>query len=141
RDAMRRVLLLGCVGLILAGCQVAPVAEKDGPRDLPNSSAPVPYVELIKRCRKQIEAANEAFYDNHWVVLDEAARGLEQTARFLVHAADIRAGQKKDLGALSERLAQEASKLREIALSRDAGKINSAMQKLQLTVRELNLSR
>jgi len=129
------------VGLILASCQVAPVVDKDAPHDLPNSSAPVPYGELIKRCRKQIEAANEAFYDNHWVVLDEAARGLEQTARFLVNAADIPAGQKKDLGTLSDRLAKEAAKLREVALSRDPGQINSAMQKLQLTIRELNLSR
>ena len=77
---MRRTLVLGFVFVTL-GCRAA--AERAVLQPLPDDTAPLPYRELLSRARLQAMTANEAFYVGRWPDVEDAARGLEQTARFL----------------------------------------------------------
>ncbi len=110
---MSRASLL-VLGLVLAmGCAAGP--ERVPPKPLAEDAPPLPYAELLTRSRLQATAATDAFYVNRWTDLEEAARGLEQTARFLTKATDIPPRHKDVLPVLAGDLAKEAEKLREAA--------------------------
>jgi hypothetical protein len=134
---MKRLLLIGSL-LAFAGCQVPP--DRIPLQRLPENGPPLPYAELLTRARAQATYATEAFYVNHWTDLEDAARGLEQTARFLAKAEDIPGNRKDALPASSSELAREANKLREAATAQNEKDANSALQRIHLTVRELRLA-
>ena len=134
---MYRSLFLGAIVLFLAGCQSP--AERLPINRLPDDSPPLPYAELLTRARMQASAANEAFYVNRWSDLQDAAQGLEQTARFLSKATEVPAPQKEKLPDRSASLGKEAGALRQAAQAQDVTKTNEALQRVNLQVRELRL--
>ena len=77
---MRKVFILGGLFLTLASCQVAePRASLPAP--LPDNVTPVPYSQLLTRARTQATRATEALFVDNFADVEEAARGLEQTAK------------------------------------------------------------
>jgi hypothetical protein len=135
---MRCNWLFGSFLVIVAACQ-AP--ERAPLRPLPDDGPPVPYAELLTRARAQCTIATEAFYVNKWDDVEDAARGLEQTAHFLPKAEDVPAKQKESLAAVTTNLNKDAVKLREAAKAKDEKAANEVLQRLHLTVRELRLDK
>src|SRR4051812_22686565 len=113
---MSRFLLPGVVLLTLAGCQAPPDRL---PPELPDVVGPRPYAELLTRARSQAKVATEAFYINKWGDLQDAARGLEQTAHYLARAEEVPASRRQALVTLSDDLGKEAVNLRKAALTKD----------------------
>lgn len=134
---MHRVLGLGLVALLAAGCQVPP--DRVPLKALPDDGPPLPYAELLTRARVQATAANEAFYVNNWSDLEETARGLEQTARYLTKATDVPAKQKDALPVMAGDLGKDALQLRDLARDKDVKQANELLQRIHLRVRELRL--
>src|SRR5260370_26850304 len=103
---MHRIMPLGFVMVLTLGC--ASVAEREALKPLPEDSPPPPYGDMLTRARTQANLANDAFYVNNWTDMEEAAKGLEQTARLLPKATDVPAKQKDILPVISADLAKEA---------------------------------
>ena len=136
---MLRLLLVGGVAAVLCGCQLP--ADRAALRPLPDEVQPLPYAELLTRARAQASIATEAFYVNRWNDLEEAAHGLEQTARYLPKAEDVPPANKDVLVVVSGDLGKEAVTLREAAKAQDVKKTNDILQRVHLKVRELRLDR
>jgi hypothetical protein len=134
---MRRAVLFTSCLLALAGCRLP--GEHLPVPPLPEDSQPLPYAELLSRARMQAASANESFYIDRWGELDDAAKGLEQTARFLPKATEVPDRLKTSLPKEAEALRQEAVKLREAAKARDVKQSNEVLQRINLKVRELRL--
>jgi hypothetical protein len=135
---MNRLLLPGTVLLLLAGCQLPP--ERVPLQRLPENGPPLPYAELLTRARAQATVATEAFYVNRWADLEEAAKGLEQTARFLAKAEEVPANKKDNLNEMSRDLAKEALKLKEAANAQNVEAATNSLQRIHLKVRQLRLT-
>jgi hypothetical protein len=136
---MKRFLLTGLVLLSLSACQLPP--ERVPLQRLPENGPPLPYAELLTRARAQATVATEAFYVNRWADLEDAAVGLEQTARFLKTAEDVPSTHKDTLPVRSGDLRTEAMKLRAAAQTKNVKDANDALQRIHLTVRELRLTK
>lgn len=143
---MKRVLLPG-MALLLAGC-VAP-AERVPLQPLPENGQVLPYPELLTRVRAQARAAVEAFYVNRWTDLEDLAKGIEQTARFLAKAQEVPAKNKDILKEVTDDLAKNALKLKAAAaaqIAKDGNEAqnvkdaNDALQQINLKVRMLRLT-
>lgn len=131
---MRRTLLLGLV-LTALSCRAA--AERAVLQPLPDDAAPMPYSDLISRARLQAMAANEAFYVDRWPDVEDAARGLEQSARFLKKATAVPMTRQADLSLRADTLARDAKQLTEAAKARDVDRTNTTLQRIHLQIREL----
>src|SRR5438093_40361 len=82
-----RYTLLCCVAWVgLMGCRLPPDREPFKP--LPENGAQFSYGELLARLHSQANAAMDAFFVDAWIELDEAAVGIDQTARFLAKVTD-----------------------------------------------------
>jgi len=137
---MRRALFFGLILLVFAGCQLP--AERVSLRPLPEDAGPIPYAELLTRARVQAMNAQEMYYLNRWQELEEVAKGLEQTAKFLSNkASEIPANQKDTLPVTAGDLGKEAVNLREAAHAKDNKKIEESMNVIHRTVRELRLDK
>lgn len=134
---MNRALPTGLFVLVIAGCQLPP--ERMPLQPLPENAAPLPYAELLTRARMEATAATEAFYVSRWVELEDAARGLEQTARFLPKAVEVPAKSKDRLTARAKELEAEAGKLRDAAKAQQVRDTNEILQRINLKVRELRI--
>lgn len=134
---MNRALCLVLFLVPVGGCQLPP--ERAALKPLPEDSGPLPFADLTSRARSQAAAATEAFYDNKWADLEEAARGLEQTARFLGKATEVPAERKESLPAAAEELGKNAATLREAAKDHEVKQANETLQRLNLKVRELRM--
>ncbi len=88
----------------------------------------------------QASAATEAFYVNRWGDLEDAAKGLEQTARFLAKAQEVPAKNKDILNEVSGDLAKTAIKLKDAAVAQNVKDANDALQQINLKVRQLRLA-
>jgi hypothetical protein len=133
---MKRIFCVLICGLI-AGC-VTP-AERTPLRMLPEDSPPLPYAELLTRARAQATAAIDASYVNNWSELEDAARGLEQTAKFLPKAVELPAKQKDTVPVIAGDLGKEAATLREAARAKDQEKTDASLLRVQQTVRKLKI--
>jgi hypothetical protein len=131
---MRRLLIPCLAVLTLAGC---PAPQDRLPPDLPDAVAPRPYAELLTRARAQAKVATEAFYINKWGDLEDAARGLEQTARYLPKAEEVPSARKPALMVLSDELLKEAGNLRKAAQSKDEKEATTVLTRINFKVREL----
>jgi hypothetical protein len=132
---MNRALRLGVLVAALAGCQLPP--EQVALKPLPEDGLPQAYVDLVTRARTQASAANDAFYVNKWNDLEDAAKALEQTSRFLPKATAIPVRHKDTLAVEAGDLGKESAKLRDAAKSQDDRKANDAIQHVNLLVRQL----
>jgi hypothetical protein len=127
-------LLVLCLA---AGC-VTP-GERTPLKLLPDDSPPLPYAELLTRARAQANAAVDASYIDNWSELEDAARGLEQTAKFLPKAAEVPAKQKDSIPVVAGDLGKEAGVLREAARAKDVEKATDSLARIQKTVRKLRI--
>jgi hypothetical protein len=134
---MSRIAVIIALAGAAAGCQLPP--ERPAPPPLLEDSPPLPYAQLLTRARQQATAATEAFYVNRWADLEEDAKGLEQTARFLKKATDVPTSHASTIGNDADALRADASKLRESARGQNASQINEIMQRINLKVRELRI--
>jgi predicted nucleic acid-binding Zn-ribbon protein len=134
---MKHALLTG-MALLLAGC-VAPV-ERVPLQPLPETGQVLPYPELLTRARAQAGAANEAFYVNRWSDLEDLAKGLEQTARFLAKAEEVPKKNKDILKEVTDDIAKNALKLKAAAADKNVKDANDALQRINLKVRDLRLT-
>jgi hypothetical protein len=99
----------------------------------------LPYSELLTRARLQASAATEAFYMNRWGDLEDSARGLLQTTRFLRKATEVPPTHKGKLVAEADTLEKDAQKLLAAAKAQDVNATTAVMQRINLQVRELRL--
>jgi hypothetical protein len=136
---MRRLLWGALVLVPLSACQLPP--ERAPLPPLPEDGPPLPYAQLLTRARTQASQATEAFYLNRWVDLEDAARGLEQTAKYLRKAEDVPPGHKDTLPVLSGDLAGQATSLREAATAKDVKKAKIALASIIEKVHDLRLNR
>src|SRR5437773_343840 len=81
RCIMNRAWQSALLMLALAGCQLPP--EQVPLKPLVENGPAQPYADLVSRARVQAAAANEAFYVDKWFDLEDAGKGLENTARFM----------------------------------------------------------
>src|SRR5713226_3240253 len=136
---MHRTLIPFLVALIFAGCQLP--AERVQLRPIPEDAGPLPYAELLTRARTQAMNAQEMYYLDRWQDLEDAAKGLAETAKHLPKAADQPANQKDTLPVTAGDLGKEAVKLREAAHAKDKKKIEETMNVIHSTVRDLRLDK
>ena len=135
---MKRLVLPGVLSLALAGCQLPP--ERGEPlRPLPEDVRALPYAELLTRARYQADNATDAYLMDRWDTIEETARGLEQTARYMPKALEVPEKHKASLAVMSGDLAEVAVKLREAAREKDADKAKEAMAQVISKVREFKL--
>lgn len=121
--------------LLMVGCALPP--DRGALRPLPEEGPPLPYNEIVFRSRLQAAAAVEAFYVNRWDELEDAARALEQSARFLGKAAEVPPRHKDTLTVEAGDLGKDAAALREAVKAQDVKRTNEILQRLNLKVREL----
>ena len=112
-------------------------AQRTVVQPLPEDSAPLPFADLISRARLQAMTALEAYYVDRWPEVEDAARGLEQTARFLRRATDVPPARQVDLSLRTDSLADAAKQLREAAKARASEQVNAVLQRINSQVREL----
>jgi hypothetical protein len=136
---MSRALCFPLVLLFLAGCQLPP--ERLPLQPLSETSPPLPYSELLTRARYQATSATEAFYVNRWGDLEDVAKGLAQTARFLKKSIEVPANHKDRLAAEADDVEAEANRLVTAAKAQDVKLANEIMQRVNLKVRELRLDK
>jgi hypothetical protein len=120
--------------LLICGCKAV---ERATVPPLPDDSPPMPFLDVVARARLQAMSANEAFYIDNWLALEDAARGLEQTARFLKKAQNVPAPRQADLVSRSETIARDAEQLRLAAQKHAVDQINAILQRIHYQVREL----
>jgi hypothetical protein len=125
--------------LALASCQTGPDQRSAPLVPLPEKVTPLPYGRLLERARAQAKQATEAFYVDNWDDLNEAARGLEQTAQYLARAEDVPGKHKDTLATMSGDLGKLARTLREAAEKKDVKKTTDVLTKIQVQVREMRL--
>jgi hypothetical protein len=130
----RAVFPVFCFAL-LAGCQLPP--EQVPLKPLPEDGPLQAYADIVNRARVQASAANEAFYVNKWSDLEDAAKGLEQTATYLTKTADVPAKHKGLLSTEADNLIKETRLLRDAAKLQDVKQANEILQRINLKVREL----
>jgi hypothetical protein len=134
---MSRVLLIGL--LLSAVSCAAPETRPALPPPLPDRVTALPYGQLLQRARQQATRATEAFYVNDWNAVEEAARGLEQTATYLVKAEDVPTKHKDTLATASTDLGKMAKALIASAKSKDQKKTNALMGEINAKVRDMRL--
>jgi hypothetical protein len=132
---MYRTLLPCLLLLALSGCALPP--ERQALKPLPENGPPQPFLELIGRARTQASVANEAFYVNNWVELEDAAKALELTAHALSKASEVPARHKDKLELEASDLSQQAIVLRDAAKAKEVKQANEVLQRIHLKIREL----
>lgn len=137
---MRRTLPIGAVLLALAACQAGPESQRTAlPPMLPDKVVPLPYSTLLERARAQARKATEAFYVDNWGDLDEAARGLEQTAQYMAKAEDVPAKHKDTLVTASGDLGKLATSLQRAAAEKNVKMTTDVLTRVHQKVREMRL--
>jgi hypothetical protein len=129
-------VLPAAVLLALPACQTP---QDRLPQELPEAVAPRPYAELLTRARTQAKVATEAFYVDRWGDLEDAAHGLDQTARYLAKAEEVPAKHKAALMSMSDELAKEAKNLKEAARKKSVEDANAVLTRINLKVRSMKL--
>jgi len=131
---MKHFLLAGLL-LFMLGCAVS--GERVSLQPLPENGQVLPYAELLTRVRHQATAANEAFYLDHWGELEDMAKGIDQTARFLAKAQEVPAKNKDILTEVTGDLSKGAQKLKEAAAAKNEKDTRDALQEINFKVRLL----
>lgn len=136
---MKRMMIWVAILAALASCQSGPDQRTPLP-PLPEKISPMPYARLLERARSLSKQATEAFYVDNWGDLEEAARGLEQTAQYLIKAEDVPGKHRDTLSTMSADLGKLSKELREAAVAKDVKKTTDILTKIQVQVREMRLS-
>ena len=131
---MRRVATIGVI-LAAIGCQAPP--QRGAVPLLSEDSAPLSFAELASRARLQAMTALESYYVDRWPEVEDAARGLEQTARFLRRATAVPPARQGDLSLRADTLADAAKQLQQAAKAHAGEQVNTVLQRINAQVREL----
>jgi hypothetical protein len=131
---VRRVAVLA---LLLAGLGCQAPQQRAAVPILPEDAGPQPFADLVTRARLQAMTALEAYYVDKWAEVEDAASGLEQTARFLRKATDVPAARQGDLSLRTDSLADAAKQLRTAAKAKTSDQVNAVLQRINSQVREL----
>lgn len=134
---MTRVLVSGML-LLAFGCAVP--TDRGSLQALPENGQVLPYPELLTRIRAQARAANDAYYLDSWGDLEDLAKGIEQTSRFLAKAKEVPKKNRDVLNEVTGDLAKNAIALREAAVSKNTKQATTALQQIISKVHELRLS-
>jgi hypothetical protein len=121
--------------LALTSCRLPP--DRMPLKPLPEDGQAFTYEEILSRARAQASAALEAFYIDNWAELADAARGLEQTARFLPKTVEPPASVVGKLVNESVNLKKDAVRLIDAANARDVNAANETLQRIHLKIRQL----
>jgi len=132
---MRSILLCAATLVFLVGCRLPPDREPFKP--LPEDGARYSYGELLSRLHSQANAAMDAFFVDAWIELEEAAQGIDQTARFLAKASDPPESLKTSIVQSCGNLQKEATRLAESARKKSAETATETLQKITLQIRQL----
>jgi hypothetical protein len=132
---MRKLLVCCALGAFLVSCRLPPDREPFKP--LPENGMAFSYGELLARLHSQANAALDAFFVDAWVELDEAAKGIEQTSRFLAKAESPPEHLKSSLVANCSILQKEAIRLGAAARTKNVEGATDSLQKLTLQIRQL----
>ncbi len=132
---MLRSAWVGLCLLAVAACRLPP--DRPPLKPLPEEGQVYSCGEILSRARVQATMALEAFYVNGWADLEEAAQGLEQTARYLPKASEPPAAFKDKVAAESKILAKDAFRLRVAAQAKNVQDANDALQRINLKIRSL----
>jgi hypothetical protein len=132
---MRRAACLIGFSLCLAGCQVP--AERLPLMPVAEDGQPQKYADVLARARAQAAAANEAFYADKWVDLEEAAKALEETVKLLRGASDPPAKIKDKLDVDADDLSKEVKRLKEAAQTKNDKQATRSIQQIQLKVHDM----
>ncbi|MFQ3592774.1 MAG: hypothetical protein SNJ82_06225 [Gemmataceae bacterium] len=135
---MRRLLVLMLL-LSMTACQTGP-ERASAPPPLPEKVTAMPYATLLVRARQLATAATDASYVDDWIRLDEAARGLEQTAAYLAKADDVPAKHRDNLAVASADLRKLAQELLAAATAKDVKKTTEVLTRVNTKVREMRLA-
>jgi hypothetical protein len=135
---MKRLTLPGVLVLALAGCQLPP-ERGEVLRPLPDDVRALPYAELLTRARFQVTVATDAYVLDKWDTVEDSAKGLEQTARYMAKAMEVPEKHKGSLAVTSGDLAKLASDLREAAKEKNDDKVKEVMTKVISKVHELKI--
>ncbi|HEY7327167.1 MAG TPA: hypothetical protein VH592_05995 [Gemmataceae bacterium] len=135
---MTRILLLGASLLLALGCAMP--AERVQLRPLPENGQVLPYAELLTRVRAQANKANEAFYLDRWDELEDMAKGIEQTSRFLSKAEEVPEKNKRILKDVTIDLSKSAQRLREAAVTHNVKDSTESLQQIIAKIRDLRLT-
>lgn len=134
---MPRQFLLPAVLMVLLplACRLPP--EREALRTLPEDGLGLTYAELNLRAKAQVDLALDAFYLDSWKELEELAKGLEQTARFLPKAAEPPTLLKENILLKSKELRNEAIRLGEAARTKNVEQSSEALRNINLHIRAL----
>ncbi|MGL4552780.1 MAG: hypothetical protein ACRC33_16515, partial [Gemmataceae bacterium] len=134
---MKRSLLLATL-LAVASCQSGP-ERGTLPAPLPEKVTVQSYGSLLERARKYATVATEASHVDDWIRLDESAKGLEQTAAYLIRADDVPAKHKDNLPVVSADLRKLAKELVSAVTAKDVNKTTDVLTRVNNKVREMRL--
>lgn len=134
---MKRILLSAMI-LVMLGCAVP--AERVPLQPLPENGQVLPYAELLTRVRAQANAANDAYFLDRWGDLEDMAKGIEQTARFMSKAKEVPAKNREILAEVTGDLAKNALKLKGAAAAKNVKDTSDALQQITVKVRQLRLT-
>jgi hypothetical protein len=123
------------LAIVTVGCCLP--SERESLKPLPEEPKFFTYQEILNRARLQASAALEAFYIDSWMDLEQAAKVLEQTARFLPRTTEQPDHLKKVLVAESDHLREEAVRLGEAARGKNVQAANTSLQTIHLVIRTL----
>jgi len=132
---MRKALAFGSLLLALSAC--ATTTERTLPPPLPDKVTAMPYTQLLERARSQAARATEVSYDDNWSALAEAARGLEQTAKFMQKATDLPQANRDTFVLAAGDLGKLARDLSTTAAAQEREKSNELLTKINRKVREM----
>jgi hypothetical protein len=132
---MSRFFAVSVFLVALGACRLPPDRTPLNP--LPEDGQVFTYEEILSRARAQAATALEAFFVDNWGELADAARGLEQTARFLPKAVEPPANLAGKLVKESVILHKDALRLIDAANARDVNAANETLQRIHLKVRQL----
>jgi hypothetical protein len=129
------LLLVALLAFLPLACRLPP--DREPLRPLPEDGLGLTYGELIGRARSQLNIALDAFYLDSWKELEDVAKGLEQTARFLPRSADPPVSLKDDLLSKSKALREAAIRLGEGARTKNVDMALEALNQVNTHVRAL----
>jgi hypothetical protein len=132
-----RLFVLTLLLFSLSACQLPPESATQLLPEDKQQPQKLPFTTLLTRLRRQATAANEAFYRDEWADLEEAAKAMEQSSRFLREALEVPVRHRDVLPNYADDLAREAMQLNDAAKKKDVKKANETLQRLHLKVREL----
>ena len=95
-----------------------------------------------------MDAADQIFFNNQnvpghreWCLIEDTAKDLEQTARYLTKATDVPDQVKVKLDVYAGDLGKAAGELQQAAKDENAKKANEAFTSLQFKVRQLSIGK